>query len=151
MHPPFPVIHRWLVIPGFLLAALAGPGLVPCLRAEDPAGARQMERLGRGMVAVRRGDGKVFVGWRLLGTDPDDIVFNLYRTTDDGRPVKLNPSPIAKSTSFLDEGADPGQSLAYSIRPVLGGREEEAIAPFRLAASAPARPYLAIPLRTPEG
>ncbi|HUT10150.1 MAG TPA: hypothetical protein VMY42_06610, partial [Thermoguttaceae bacterium] len=45
-----------------------------------PAGAqRQMEHLGRGMVAIHQGGGKVYVGWRLLGTDPDDIAFNLYR------------------------------------------------------------------------
>jgi rhamnogalacturonan endolyase len=151
MRPPCPVINRWPVIPAMLLAVLACPGLVPCLRAEGTAGARQMERLGRGVVAIKRGDGKVFVSWRLLGTDPDEIAFNLYRTTGDGRPMKLNASPIVKSTGFLDEGADPKQSLAYSVRPELGGRLGEASPSFRLAANAPARPYLAIPLRTPEG
>jgi rhamnogalacturonan endolyase len=43
--------------------------------------ARVMERLGRGVVAVQEADGKVFVSWRLLGTDPTAIAFNLYRTT----------------------------------------------------------------------
>ena len=38
---------------------------------------RQMEKLGRGMVAINQGGGKVYVGWRLLGTDPDDIAFNI--------------------------------------------------------------------------
>jgi hypothetical protein len=35
---------------------------------------RQMENLGRGMVAINQGKGKVYVGWRLLATDPDDVV-----------------------------------------------------------------------------
>ena len=39
---------------------------------------RQMELLGRGVVAIQSDDGDVFVSWRLLGTDPDDIAFNLY-------------------------------------------------------------------------
>src|SRR5262245_60079165 len=40
---------------------------------------RQMEDLGRGVVVIHQGGGKVFVSWRLLGPDPDDIAFNLYR------------------------------------------------------------------------
>ncbi|UCD53601.1 MAG: hypothetical protein JSW27_00655, partial [Phycisphaerales bacterium] len=38
---------------------------------------RQMEKLGRGVVAINQGGGKVYVGWRMLGTDLDDIAFNL--------------------------------------------------------------------------
>ena len=37
-----------------------------------------MERLGRGVVAVRREDGSVFVSWRLLGTDAQTVAF--FRT-----------------------------------------------------------------------
>ncbi|GAB4006388.1 hypothetical protein GCM10029992_56900 [Glycomyces albus] len=43
--------------------------------------ARPMEDLGRGVVAVRS-DNSVLVSWRLLGLDPDDIGFNVYRSTD---------------------------------------------------------------------
>ena len=50
---------------------------------------RQMEYLDRGVIAVNQGNGKVYVGWRMLGTDPDDIAFNLYRSTDGGEPVRL--------------------------------------------------------------
>ncbi|HVS54532.1 MAG TPA: rhamnogalacturonan lyase [Opitutaceae bacterium] len=42
----------------------------------------QMENLGRGVVAIHQSDGKVFVSWRLLGTDPDNVAFNLYRKSD---------------------------------------------------------------------
>jgi len=38
---------------------------------------RQMEKLGRGVVAVNQGEGKAFVSWRLLGTEPDSIAFNV--------------------------------------------------------------------------
>ena len=47
---------------------------------------RQMEYLGRGVIAVR--DGKhIFVSWRLLATDPPDQAFDLYRVKD-GRIVE---------------------------------------------------------------
>src|SRR5690606_11923265 len=39
---------------------------------------RQMELLGRGLVAVAVEDG-VFLSWRLLGTEPMDLGFNVYR------------------------------------------------------------------------
>jgi rhamnogalacturonan endolyase len=150
MRPSLPAHcrNRWLWILGILLA---GPGLVRTARTDEPAGARQMERLGRGVVAIRREDGRVFVSWRLLGTDPVDIAFNVYRATGEGRPVKLNTNPITPSTQFLDDSADRVQSLAYSVRSVVGGREEPASDLFRIAANAPSRPYVAIPLRTPEG
>jgi rhamnogalacturonan endolyase len=66
---------------------------------------RQMERLGRGVVAINKGEGNVYVGWRLLGTDPDAIAFNLYRATNRGKPVKLNGRPITEATSFVDAKA----------------------------------------------
>ena len=57
---------------------------------------RQMEKLGRGVVAVHYQQGKVFVGWRLLGTDPDDIAFNVYRKTGrrGGREVKSDATRL---------------------------------------------------------
>ena len=67
---------------------------------------RQRENLGRGMVAIHQGDGMVYVGWRMLGTDPDDIAFNLYRSTGGGRAVKLNDQPITQSTNHVDNGVD---------------------------------------------
>ena len=45
---------------------------------------RQIEKLGRGVVAVRFEQDKVFVGWRLLGTDVQTITFNVYRETNGG-------------------------------------------------------------------
>jgi rhamnogalacturonan endolyase len=49
-----------------------------------------MENLGRGVVAIPQADGKIFVAWRMLGTDADDIAFNVYRAAPPAEPVKLN-------------------------------------------------------------
>ncbi len=115
------------------------------------AAERQMEKLGRGVIAINQGDGRVYVGWRMLGTDPDDIAFNLYRVTGDREPLRLNDRPIAQSTNHVDESADLREPNSYFVRPVMDGEEWEASARFTLQANAPARQYLSIPLRTPEG
>jgi rhamnogalacturonan endolyase len=145
-------MSRSLMISVILASALIA--FVPVIRAGEgntPA-ARQMEGLGRGIVAVRRGDGGIFVSWRLLGSDPTDIAFDVYRATGGGPPLKLNRDPITGLTGFVDSGAGPGRSVEYTVRRSAGGRgdELEPGATFRLAADAPPG-YLAIPLKTPDG
>ena len=114
---------------------------------------RQMEKLGRGVAALNEGAGKVWVTWRLLGTDPDDTAFNVYRVTDGGVPAKLNPVPIRNVTFFEDTGADLTKANAWQVRPVLAGREGEPSRDFlnQLAANAPVSGRFEIPLKMPEG
>src|SRR5215216_7111832 len=80
------------------------------------SGQRQMEALGRGVVAVRQADGRVWVGWRLLGTDPDSLAFNLYRSPGGARAVKLNDRPLAGPTNFLDPAPDFSKTNSYFVR-----------------------------------
>lgn len=110
---------------------------------------RQMEKLGRGVVAVNQGDGKVFVSWRLLGDDPEKLAFNVYRSLGDGAPVKLNQAPITAATHFVDSSPDLGKTSAYSIRPVLDGAEQPPSQSFTLPANAPPRQYLSVPIQIP--
>lgn len=121
---------------------------------------RQLEKLGRGVVAIHQETGKVFVGWRMLGTDPDNIAFNVYRSTSSaaaGDPIarrvaiRINAAPVVDATSFLDTRADVTKTNSYSVRPVLNGREQGASGVFTLPANAPVRQYLSVPLQTPEG
>ncbi len=137
-----------------LLPSLAP--LAPAATAATPP-PRQMENLGRGVVALKQSDSKIFVSWRLLGTEPADLAFNLYRIADGAAPALLNPRPLTGATHFLDTTFDPARSNAYVVRAILAGRE---ISPATTAARsalatipahAPARPYLSIPLRTPPG
>ena len=122
-----------------------------CLSLAETRAQRQMERLGRGLVAIHRADGGAYVGWRLLGTDPDGIAFNVYRAAGGGRPVRLNEAPITSSTNFVDARADLSQPNAWFVRPILDGREQAASVPFTLKGAASARPYIALPLKTPAG
>ena len=104
---------------------------------------RLMENLTRGIVAVKQPDGGVYVGWRLFGTDPEALAFNLYRVVDGGAPVKVNDEPVTGATNLVDSQGDPDQSLQYFVRPVLNG---QALAPS-IAVKAWDVPYLEIPIQ----
>ena len=111
----------------------------------------QVENLGRGVIALRASDTTVYVGWRLLGTDPADLAFNVYRATGTGAPVRINAAPLAATTDLVDSGADLAQANSYTVRPVLRGTELPASAPFLLAANTPVQQYLTVPLQRPPG
>jgi rhamnogalacturonan endolyase len=160
-----------MILPLMLVGAA---GLSPLGQAERTAtnsavlliAARQMENLGRGVVAINDGEGSMYVGWRLLGSDPEEIAFNVYRATDGQEAMKLNAEPLTTSTDFVDRSADVRERNAYFVRTVVGGKEEvsskskikikiksegeaEGEGTFELGSNAV--PYISIPLRTPDG
>lgn len=100
------------------------------------------ERLDRGLVAVRDGDGRVTAGWRLLASDPPGVAFNLYRVAG-GEEERVNGRPLTGATWLVDDrgGAE------YCVRAVVGGEEQ---APSRRARVLE-HPWLEVPLRTPDG
>ncbi|GAB3975079.1 hypothetical protein GCM10027615_41820 [Plantactinospora veratri] len=98
------------------------------------------EKLNRGLIAIRSDKGN-FVSWRLLRSDPAGIAFNVYRGS-----LKVNPTPITTSTSYLDAGAP--ADATYSVRPVTGGVEllsaaEPEVVPFATSRD--------VPLQIPPG
>jgi large repetitive protein len=105
----------------FILSLLiAFPVLIPPAPAyaesEGSLPARQAEYLNRGLVAVLLEDG-VFLSWRYLHTDPDNIAFNVYKN---GK--RVNGSPIGNVTNYIDTtGAD---SSLYQISTVINGVEQ---------------------------
>ena len=84
---------------------------------------RQMEYLNRGVVAVPDGKGNIFVSWRLLVTDEDNIAFNIYRSANNEPAVKLNKKPVDAVTHFNDEKIDSTKAYTYYITPVTKGKE----------------------------
>ncbi|HEY6399960.1 MAG TPA: hypothetical protein VI479_01035, partial [Blastocatellia bacterium] len=116
--------------------------------ASSAAGApRKMENLGRGVVAVRSSETEVSVSWRLLGFEPQDLSFNIYRSAGGGAAQKLNAEPLTGGTNFVDANADPSAPNSYFVRPVINGVELAASVPYTLPANAPVRPYLSFPLQ----
>nr|WP_328824228.1 hypothetical protein [Metabacillus schmidteae] len=100
---------------------------------------RQMEELGRDLVAVKVDEG-VFISWRLLGTDSEDTAFNLYR---DGK--KVNDKPITSSTNFVDSKGT--VNAKYEVREVIDGKEQQTADKANVLSNQ----YFDIPLQKPEG
>eukprot|EP01041_Mallomonas_annulata_P027922 gene27922-49662_t len=94
-----------------------------------------MENLGRGVVALKSEDRKIFVSWRVLGTDDDALAFNLYRVTGTAAPEKLNVAPLTGATHFLDTTFNAAVANAYFVRPVLAAAEQAPSARFTVAAT----------------
>ncbi|GAB2793583.1 rhamnogalacturonan lyase [Amycolatopsis magusensis] len=128
-----------------LLVPLLAGGLVvtgsPALGEPlaEPAGKRQAERLDRGLVSVRGGSGNL-VGWRLLGGDPQNVAFNVYRGG-----TKVNGSPLTGATNHLDAGGPAG--AVYTVRAVIDGAEQ----PDSGASLSFANGYRDVPLQRPSG
>lgn len=120
---------------------------LPGYSAEAAAGPRQMENLGRGVVAVRSGS-SVFISWRLLALDPSGIGFNVYRSTAGGTAVKLNSSVLTSGTNYTDTSADLTKANAYYVKPVISGTEQAASASFTLTANHANEPAVTIPIRS---
>ncbi|MFD4604024.1 rhamnogalacturonan lyase [Streptomyces sp. NPDC058464] len=99
------------------VAALIAAGLTALSPATaEAATARQVEALDRGVVSVHTDAGNL-VSWRWLGTDPDDVSFNVYRAG-----TKVNSTPITGSTNYFHAGA-PAQA-DYTVRAIVGGVEQ---------------------------
>jgi rhamnogalacturonan endolyase len=100
---------------------------------------RTVEKLNRGLVAMRLNTNQVYVGWRMLGTEPTDVSYNLYFNN-----VKLAESPFTSTTNFTHNSTTNG---TYSVRAVINGIEE----PASETASVWANQYLDIAMQIPAG
>lgn len=76
-----------------------------------------VERLDRGVVVLPRGESQVYIGWRLLASDPSDIAFDVFRCVGRERQ-KLNLEPISNSCHFVDQFRSAGQAVSYVVSPL---------------------------------
>lgn len=131
---------KQLVMVGATLAAMA----------TSHVWAWQPERLNRGVVATSAGEGKVFVSWRLLGTEPEDTSFDLYRSVSGQAPVKVNDRPLTGGTCFMDEVSARGE-ITYTVRALHpDGSQKDVSQPYTIDTAHPV-PYRSIPIQTPDG
>ncbi len=128
-----------------------------------------MERLERGLVGRVQPDGKVFLSWRLLASDAPDTAFDVFRVSSGepaaasipGQPAqniptppkrtKLNAEPLTGATWFIDSAPVLERSTVYFVRAVRKGALSQTSMFFGFPANPEPRPYLSIPLQTPEG
>lgn len=84
-------------------------------KVEGHAQRRVEEKLDRGLVALPTREG-VYLGWRLLASDPADAAFQVFRTAGTGPAENLTREPIVATTDFVDRSAPAGVDLAYALR-----------------------------------
>ena len=123
-----------------VVAVNAGGAGAPSAQLETEAVTvlqRQAEYLDRAPHAVSTDDGNL-VTWRMLGTDPDEVGFHVYR---DGE--RITDEPITDSTNLLD--AEGTTASTYRIATVLDGVETAETEQFTPQDGA----YLSVPLDRP--
>jgi rhamnogalacturonan endolyase len=78
---------------------------------------QHMEKLDRGTVALTKGNGRVFISWRLLKEDPKNIKYDIYRLEIGKEEFKkINSDPV-NTTCFMDNGAMNGGAYRYKAIP----------------------------------
>ena len=108
---------------------------------------RQMETLGRGVVAMRTSSSAAYVGWRLLGTDPADTKFNLYRVTSG--VTNLVTANITNSCNYSDSNAAQASAHSWFVQPILNGVTQANSVSYSMPANAAIQQYISIPLTPP--
>jgi len=119
-------------------------------KVEGFAKERIEDRLDRGVIAFADGEGHVYVGWRLLKADPEDIAFDVYKSVAGNEPTKLNSIPITITTDFVDKNAAiSADNVQYWVVSVVNGKQGEASGKVsvvtRKSEDEPA--YISIPLQ----
>jgi rhamnogalacturonan endolyase len=108
---------------------------------------RQMEVIDRGLVAIPSEDGKVFLSWRFLHSDPGDTSFNLFRISVEGSLEKVNDDPIENATCFVDLLEGDSQTPTYFVRALSSENESNASLPVPIWKQS----FLEIPIRSIPG
>ncbi|MFT3753251.1 MAG: hypothetical protein QM800_10385 [Paludibacter sp.] len=84
---------------------------------------RKMEKLDRGVVAVRNASSAFFISWRYLATDPENIQFNLYAKKSGAAGFsKLNTTPLTLTNYTPASGSVLTGTQLY-VTPVINGVE----------------------------
>jgi len=112
---------------------------------------RQMEKLGRGVIALRTGTSSAYVGWRLLATDPESIGFNVLRSVNGGAPVQINTALVTNTTDYADTTVNFANSNSWFIQPVIGTVTQALSAPWGQPTNAATRQYFSVPLHAVTG
>lgn len=94
--------------------------LLVFLVPNDSVGREQPDR---GMVALERADGSVFLSWRLLKSDPEGIKFSLARSLPDGKETILTDRSIAP-TNYVDKLVPQDRYKSYVYKLYLNDKKE---------------------------
>jgi rhamnogalacturonan endolyase len=98
---------------------------------------RSIEKLNRGLVAVRTSASQVYISWRMFGYDPANVSFNIYRNNE-----KINTAPITQTTDYVDNTT---LNATYAVRAIMNNIEQ----PDSEKTTTLTQPYISVPLAIP--
>jgi rhamnogalacturonan endolyase len=107
------------------------------MQNSEAASARQMEKLDRGVVAVKVNNG-VFVSWRVFGTESTAVSYKLYRGS-------TLVTTITGASNYTDAAGTANST--YSVSAVINGSEQAKSTPVTVWSNN----YLEIPMQVPAG
>lgn len=100
------------------------------------------ENLSRGFAGVSSEDG-FHLSWRVFPDDRSGAAYDIFRSENGGKSVKINGKPITRTSGFVDSSVDLSKDNIWILKS--GGLE---IARFSRKAGT-AAPYLEIPVSKP--
>jgi len=114
-----------------------------------------VENLDRGLVALEREDGSVFLSWRLLAADPEGIAFLITRR---GSEAGTNQSALLtkggpyRLTNFVDKSLEKdtgGKTCIYELYKYSKNRSRRSgwLGEVAITLTGRAKPYISIPLK----
>jgi rhamnogalacturonan endolyase len=114
-----------------------------------------LEKLDRGLVALECKDGSVFLSWRLLKEDPQDIAFEVRRRSqdeDDSKSVVLTKDKSYRLTNFIDKSAgDAGKKTfiyeLYGYSQKNESAKSRRLGEVRITLTGQTKSYISIPLK----
>lgn len=99
------------------------------------------EKLDRGMIALERGDGSAYIGWRMLKDDAPGARFQLVRIEEggDAQPVEFDQ----RTTNAVDRNVEKGKRYAWRL---MREGDDKVLATAALEVDGVEDPYVKIPL-----
>jgi rhamnogalacturonan endolyase len=124
------------------------PTLTICLLFSILVLAQQAEKIDRGVVALAMDENIIYVGWRMLLDDPEDVAFNVYRRDIGfGGYEVINTHPVNNSTNYIDSTAVPGHGYNYRVTAIKRGYETETRGEAYVFAMTGNQPWFSIKLK----
>jgi len=122
-----------------------------CVLFGFSAGVSGAEKLDRGLIALERKDGSVFLSWRLLDTDSEDIMFIIKRRSSESAAEAsvLTRSWPCVSTNYIDQSAGKGNTYIYELYESSKNKwpgEIRKLGEIEIKPTGRPNPYLSIPL-----
>lgn len=100
----------------------------------------------RGVVAVRTGN-EIFISWKLMSKDSENVTFDVYRVNEDGTEVKLNVEPLTGGTNYTDTTADITKPNGYYVVPSENGIPTGKSGTYTVNADTAEGPVVVVPIK----